>query len=364
MKLVVGRDALLGALSRAVGVVDRRTTIPILACAHLTAKAGSLQVRATDMDMQVCVDVGCSSEAGGVLAVEASLLHDALKALPAGGEVILEGMDTGRLSVRCGRSNFRIPYLPADAFPSLPEDRLEAAGAVPAAELSAGLKGVIHAASRNEARFILNGVLLEAAPTGLRFVATDGKQLALCDRPANVPSLPPIILPFRAATQIQRTFTEGAVAMKTNGRLLHLSSEGVSLTAKLIEGGFPPYALALAKPREQTLTVETRTFTNLLRRALVVAHDSDRTVRLKIAPGLISMLAHHINRGDTEDQIEAAYEGPEARLSAPADQLVSALEQSGAEMVELQFGGESPILVRPVAAESPAFLVATLSRAG
>lgn len=359
VNLTIDREAILDATSRAMGAVMRRTLIPILTHVHLQGQDGELEVRATDLDLQVAVRAPCDITTPGALTCSAQALFDVLRSFPSGGEVSLSLVD-GRLHVMCGRSTFRLPTMRSSEFPHLPEDGLIECGPIAAEALLAAVATVQHAICRDGAKFALCGLRMVRAKDGLHCVATDGRQMALAVSACDLSDqFPPITVPQGAVEQLRRTFPTGDIQIAASDRLVRFCGSGAEMVSKVIEADYPDYMAAVGKVGEGCATLEAAQLASMLRRALVVARDTDRTARLTISAGSVAMAAYDMNIGDITDEIEAVYDGDDVRISTPAGQLIEAMDRSGAEMVDLRFGPTSPmLLIRPVAAEAPVFMIA------
>ena len=135
MKLTIERSALLGALSHAQNVVERRNTIPILSNLQLVAEDGKLSLTATDLDLAMVETVSADVQQSGGTTAPAHIMHDIVRKLPDGAQVELDSTDGNRMSVRAGRSNFALSCLPREDFPLMADDELPHRFMLPALDL-------------------------------------------------------------------------------------------------------------------------------------------------------------------------------------------------------------------------------------
>jgi DNA polymerase-3 subunit beta len=210
MRVVLERSNLIRSLGHVHRVVERRNTIPILSNVLLSADGSSLELKATDLDLEVTEAAPATVEQKGATTVPAYLLYDIVRKLPDGSEVMLKTDEDGNaMSVISGRSSFRLQCLPQSDFPEL------SAGTFPHIFRldSPALKGLIErtqfAISTEETRYYLNGIYLHAIETDgklkLRAVATDGHRLARAEveAPAGSEGMPGIIIPRKTVSELQ-----------------------------------------------------------------------------------------------------------------------------------------------------------------
>src|SRR5512140_1512367 len=182
MELKIGVQDLAKALGRSQGIVEKKSTMPILSHVLLEArKAGQLVVSATDLDLAVSSEHACEVLKEGSLAVSARHLYEIVRALPE-PSVTLKRAQNNYLEVRSGSAEFRIVGLPAEDFPALPKfDKVPFSDVDPAFLLDM-IERTSFAVSTDETRYNLNGVYFEPAAGSLRAVATDGHRLSLAER--------------------------------------------------------------------------------------------------------------------------------------------------------------------------------------
>ncbi|MEM1313067.1 MAG: DNA polymerase III subunit beta, partial [Pseudomonadota bacterium] len=186
MKISVERAALLKAMSRAQGVVERRTTIPILSNVLLEGEGDKLTLRATDLDVETLETIPAMVEQAGAVTAPAHMLHEIVRKLPDGSQSSLtHDAGAGRLEVRAGRSDFKLATLPKEDFPVMASSEYAVSFEAPAPVLRRLFDKAKFAISTEETRYYLNGVYMHVAEGAegktLRCVATDGHRLARVD---------------------------------------------------------------------------------------------------------------------------------------------------------------------------------------
>lgn len=303
MKLIIEREAALAATARAASVAARRSTIPILQNLRLEAGPGRLSVAGADLDMEAVAVAEAAVEAAGAVTVPAQWLLGALKTLPAGGQLAVELQPApGRLTLRCGRSRFQLPTLPASDFPTMP-----------------------------------------AAGGGHRAAATDGSRLALAEGgcPEGWGEAPGVILPRQAAAELRRLIDgrAGEAALWTNGVLFRAELEGWRLTCKLIDGRFPDYVRVIPAGHPGRLELDVAAFTAALKRCAAMAADKARSVRLALSAGEVALRSRDGDGGEAEDSLDADYSGEPVEFSFNGGFLLEIAGQMAGERLAMELGG-------------------------
>ena len=239
MKITIERASLLRSLAHVQSVVERRTTIPILANVLLDAKDGQLGLTATDMDITIAEKVDAEISQSGTMTAPALTLCDIVRKLPEGAQVELDSEGNAeRLTLRSGRSTFTLACLPAGDFPAMTEDDQPHNFSLSAADLRGLVDHTRFAISTEETRYYLNGIYLHAADEDgvamLRAVATDGHRLARFQvpLPTGAAGIPGVLVP-RTTAQAPRTLTDapaGHVAGCLAASRARLRLRGLGLT--------------------------------------------------------------------------------------------------------------------------------------
>ena len=217
MKLSIDRAALLRSLSHVQSAVERRNTIPILSNVLMKAEDGVLSLATTDMDLEINEAVAAKVSTPGATTTPASTLFDIVKKLPEDSEVQMELDASGnQMSVKAGRSNFRLACLPVGDFPEIGQGDLPTSFSIPANELRALIDRTKFAMSTEETRYYLNGIYVHAAENEgvkvLRAVATDGHRLARFEMPLpeGAEDMPGVIIPRKAVAELRKLVDEAA----------------------------------------------------------------------------------------------------------------------------------------------------------
>lgn len=316
MKVTVEQSALLKSLSHVYRVVERRNTIPILANVLLRASGGALQLKATDLDIEVVETLAANVAVDGATTVPAHTLHDIVRKLAEGAELQVEtGIDASQLVLRGGRSRFQLQSLPEQDFPDMAEGEPTHRFTMPASELKRLLEKTQFAISTEETRYYLNGIFMHTVDTEagvmLRAVATDGHRLARTELPAPAGSagMPGIIIPRKTVAEVLKLVSEveadASVSLSTSKIRFTIGS--VVLTSKLIDGTFPDYTRVIPVANDKRLIVERADFTRAVDRVSTISSERGRAVKLALTEGRLTLSVNNPDAGNAVEEIEVDY---------------------------------------------------------
>jgi len=356
MKVSIERAALLKAMSRAQGVVERKNTIPILGNVLIEAEGGSLRLRATDLDIEVIQTLPAMVEAAGATTVAAHLLHDIVRKLPEGAQLSLEAQgETGRLDVIAGRSRFSLATLPREDFPVMASSEYECSFSAPAPLLRRLFDKSKFAVSTEETRYYLNGVYLHPAEgedgPSLRAVATDGHRLARVDAelPAGAESAPPVIVPRKTVGELRKLLDddETEIAISVSPTKIRFSAEDLVLTSKVIDGAFPDYARVIPVANARRLEVDAAEFAAAVDRVATVSQERSRTVKLAMEADQLKLSVNAPDSGSAAEELVVAYADEPMEIGFNAKYLLEIAGQIDRENAVFLFADPgAPTLVR------------------
>lgn len=358
MKFRCERDVLVDALVVAGRAVPRGVAQPILTGirAELTMPGPQLTFTGHDRELTMSVTVrhGVQGEVAGAVVVPARLAADVARSLPPGGVEVTS--DDGHVRIAAGRAEFSLRAFSDDDFPRI----LPPSGdpvTLPTTEFAAGLRQVIPAASSDEARPILTGVLVSAEDDGLRLVATDSYRLAVRDLPGQsvLSQGQSVLVPSRALNELTKVLgTSEELTLQLGEREASFLAGDVRLTSVLIEGDFPPYRGLIPSSYPNRLTVGRDALLEGLRRVRLLAREAT-PVRLAMSAEGLELVAVTQDVGQAHEMIDAKFEGTELTTAFNPDYLIQGLEvMAGDEAVVGTVDALKPAVLR--SPESPDFL--------
>lgn len=383
MKFRCERDVLLEALTTAGrAIASRGGALPVLSGVRLETTADDLRVVGTDLDLTIQVSVRVSVTTPGVVVAPGRLVTDIVRALDPGAVTVESDDDDDELRITAGRSNFSVRTHPAGDFPRLPPISGEAVR-LPATGLTEALRQVVRAASSEDSRPILTGVLMAAEQGGLRLVATDSYRLAVRDLPGIgvLREDQHVLVPSRALAELQRLLSsaaktsgapdrgtgdgadsavgaggtagapnaEGATAVQGPAReegpaaILRLGEHdatfelgSVTLTTRLIEGDFPNYRQLIPHNYPNSLIVGRDALLDAVRRVKLMVRDPTTPVRIAMRSDGIELTVITQDWGQATEEVDAKYEGAEMVVAFNPAYLIDGVEAITSDEVQLE----------------------------
>jgi DNA polymerase-3 subunit beta len=355
MKFRAERDALLEAITTAGrAAATRGTALPALTGVRLEITGDQLQLAGTDLDVTIQVQMQVAGGEDGVCVIPARLATDIVRGLEP-GSVSFE-VDENEARIAAGPTHYAVRVLPPEEFLRLPQPSGDAV-TLAASDFADALRQVVPAASRDEARPILTGVLMAAEAGGLRLVATDSYRLAVRDLPGTsvLQEGQTVLVPSRALAELNRVVT-GAdqVTLRLASDEAGFEVGTTRLTTRLIEGEFPNYRQLIPQSYPNRLIVGKEPFLNAIRRVKLLAKDAT-PVRLTLRPDGLELVAVTQDVGQAREDLEAKYEGSEMVVAFNPEFLIDGVEAITGDEVQLDtLDALKPATVR--SAENPNFL--------
>lgn len=356
MKVTVERAELLKSLGHVHRVVERRNTIPILANVLVKAEKSALNLKATDLDLEVIETIAAEVSPAGSTTVPAHMFYEIVRKLPEGSQVVLESSsDRAVLAIRAGRSRFTLQTLPESDFPDLAAGDMSHKFTLAAADMKRLINKTQFAISTEETRYYLNGIYLHTAGSGktasLRAVATDGHRLAQADLdvPSGAAGMPGIIVPRKTVIEVQRLIedNEAEVQIQLSNAKIRFSIGDVVLTSKLIDGTFPDYARVIPSGNDKELVVDKKDFEAAVDRVSTVSSERGRAVKLSLSAGKLVLSVTNPDSGSATEEIEVEYDGDPIDIGFNSRYLLDIAGQLDGEAAVLKLADPgSPTLIQ------------------
>jgi DNA polymerase III subunit beta len=343
MEITVSKFELLRELTATQGVVERKTTIPILSNYLFEAGGDKLSLTATDLDLSLRTACTAKVKKEGSCTIPARKLHDYVKLLPD-ADITIKLLENHWVSIRCGRSNTKMVGMARSNFPSLPQFPTAGVVKIPANILRAMIAKTTFAIANEESRYTLNGALMVLKPESITLVATDGHRLAHIERSGEkfdgVSGEMKTLIPKKAMDEIKSLLdgsdVEGIEFAKDESTLYFRIGPRL-LTSRQLTGQFPNYEAVLPKDNNRSIVVNCEDLTGAIQRVAQFADERSRAVRMKMDKGELKLSASSTETGESEDSIETDYNGDAITIGFNAQYLLDFLKATGSGEVRLEF---------------------------
>jgi len=342
MEFTVSKSDLVRELSLSQGVVEKKTTIPILSNVLLEAAGDRVTLTATDLELGIRCSCPARVKKEGSGTVPARKLLDYMRLLPE-GDVNMKFLDNHWASITSGRSRTRIAGMSRESYPELPV-MPEPTAEIPIKLLATMIARTSFAISMEESRFTLNGALLLLRPEGLTMVATDGHRLAYMqaapgDSPA--PEKPfRALIPRKAMNELTKLADDAgedgkAIVAADDNHLFFQVGHRLLMTRKLT-GNFPDYERVLPKDHQFTATLERNEIRGAIERVAQFADERSRAIRVQFATGEVRVFSSSVETGESEESVPSQYDGPDLEIGFNAQYLLDFLRAISQDQVAIE----------------------------
>lgn len=359
MKFTITREKLQEGLTAVNAAVPTKTTLPVLSNILVEATRDGLRLSGTDLDIAVSTTIPASVDQEGSLTLPSRKLLDIVRELPSAA-IRISGSGETRATIECGKSRFKLLGLPKEEFPAFPSVSFEGGWRVPSKDLQKLITHVSFAASTEESRPILNGVLWELKGDRMRMVATNGHRLARMDVPITGGKgdgqKADLIVPPKALDQIKKLFgTDDEVELARSDNHLGFRSPSTQVLTRLIEGPYPNYEQVIPRENDKIATSDKAALIAALRRMSIVASDQTHRIRMAFANGSCKLSVQTPDLGEAQEELAVTYEGDPLEIGFNAQYLLEVLRYIPTDEVRLTFKApERAATCEPVGWDDPA----------
>ena len=358
MKFTITREQLQEGLVAVAASVPTKTTLPVLSNILLEATRDGIRLSGTDLDIAVSTTVNASVDQEGAITLPARKLVEIIRELPSAA-IRVTASGEQRVTIECGRSKFKLLGLPREEFPAFPAVKFDSSWRTSSGDLQKLIGHVAFAASTEESRPILNGVLWELRPERMRMVATNGHRLARMDVPSAATggsSQADLIVPPKALEQIRRLFgSDEQVEIARSENHLGFRSEKTQIFTRLIEGPYPNYEQVIPRDNDKTATADKAALTSALRRMSIVASDQTHRIRMAFANGSCKLSVQTPDLGEAQEEVTVSYDGEPLEIGFNASYMLEILKYMPTDEVKMTFKApERAATCEPVGWNDPA----------
>jgi DNA polymerase-3 subunit beta len=342
MEISVSKFELLKELTATQGVVERKTTIPILSNFLFEAANDRLTITATDLDLSLRTSCAAKVKREGACTIPARKLYDYVRLLPD-TDISIKLLENHWVNIRAGRSNTKMVGMARANFPGLPTFPTTGAVKIPAQTLRSMIARTIFAISSEESRYTLNGGLMVLKPESITMVATDGHRLAHIEKQGekfDVSGEQRTLVPKKAMSEIysllQNSDVEAIEFAKDESTLFFRIGERL-LTSRQLTGQFPNYEAVLPREANKFVVLHGADLNTSIQRVAQFADERSRAIRMKLDKNELKISSSSTDAGESEDSIETAYTSDPVTIGFNSEYLLDFLKASDGGDVRLEF---------------------------
>jgi len=313
MDFTTSKADLLKELTLTQGVVEKKTTIPILSNLLFEVDESTLRISATDLDLGMRCGCPAKAKEVGSGTLPAKRLFEIVRNLPD-AEVRFKLLENHWVQVTCARSSFKLVGMARDNFPVLPV-LPKALAALPAGVCSSMIQKTIFAISSEESRYTLNGALLLLKPETVSMVATDGHRLALVERDVLVQALKSelrLLIPKKAMGELLRLISEveeeTPVELSKDESHLFFQVGSRILISRMLTGQFPNYEAVLPRENNRVVELDKELTLSAIRRVALLADERSHAVRMQFEKDKVEISSSSGEYGEAHEVLDAAYD--------------------------------------------------------
>jgi DNA polymerase-3 subunit beta len=350
MEVKLQRNLVLQELSILQGVVEHRTTIPILANILAETFEDRLRLVATDLDLTILTDCAAAVHSGGRVTLESRVFQNLVRNLPS-DEFVLR-LDGDSVEITSGRFHSRLSVTDPAEYPTVPEVPDSSNYELPLDLFQLMLKRVEFAITKDDPKFQLNGALVKILPGEIEIAATDGHRLAVvrASAPEEKPPFEQQLFPRKLLTEFSR-FSDENVRISVGENHLGFWMGDRTLVSRIVDLRFPQYERVIVRDNPYRARVDRQELLSSLRRVSLMAHEKARGVRFRFdaAAGEMTLVSMGSDKGSAEEVLSVSYQGEPIDVALNAVYLMDVLQVLDAEFIEMQMkDGNTQTVIVPV----------------
>jgi len=349
MKIVFKTAELQKATHILQSVVSTKSTLPILSNILLETKFDTTTLTATDLEVGVSLTIDAKAEVEGATTIPAKKFCDIIREMTA-DEIIFTAKKNNVITIESGKSFFKIIGLPKEEFPKIPEFKNKDVIKMSEKLLKTMLGMTYFAVSRDEARYVLNGILFNLKDGSLRLAATDGRRLALIERDIAVAKNAKLnaIVPSKAIYELLKILSgegDASVIFEENHVLFEVGN--VRIISRLIEGEFPRYEQVIPKEAKEKMRISRDEFMLATKRASLFTTPDSQAIRMDVNRNKATISKTAQNLGEVKEDLDAEYKGDDLTIGFNPTYLLDVLKNMTDEEISIELTSpDKPAVIR------------------
>jgi len=361
MEFTINRDIFLKSLGHAYGIIEKKTTLPILSNILIEAKDSNIRITATDLDIIYSEEIFVQElKKEGSTTTSASILYDILRKLEPNTKVELSLQSTNKLKLVSGNSKFNLLCISSDNFPLSNEDIEQKTFKIPSQKMLKLLNKTKISISNDETRHYLNGIYLHKTniknKSFLSGVATDSHRLSFSSLEID-PSTDfvSIILPKKTIFQLISLLEQSTSVIKISNNKSKIKFEidsGV-LISKVIDGRFPDYSKVIPRDNDKVLQIKLNEFKNSVERVITVSSDRKEGLKMTISKNFLQLSVNSPNSGEGTESINVKFNSDDMNISFNSRYLIDITSQIEDDSIVINLkDANSPVLIKDLSDKS------------
>lgn len=358
MEFRIDKEAFLKALQKIQGIVEKRTSMPILSNVLLETTDSGLNVTATDLEVGMKSFYPAEVLQPGRITIGAKKIYEIVKELP-NQQILFATKENDWVEIRCGKVHFNIVALSAEEFPYFPAIQEENLFEIRCDLLKGMIEKTAYAICNDDTKYNLNGLFTKvesASPDEqlLRMVATDGHRLSIASCPLKGNAGPElekgIILPKKGVSELKKIAEEdgGTLMFGFMDNSAVIKRGDSYMVMRLVDGEFPDYNRVIPAANTRSILVNKEDFSHSVRRMAILSSEKFKGIMLEISPQGIKISSSNPELGDAMEEIDVVYEGEPLAVRFNARYLLDVLSVAETDRVELKFKDElAPSIIIP-----------------
>ncbi len=357
MELKISREVLLDGVQKTLGIVEKRTTMPILNNILVKAGNGKVRIAATNREISLIADYDAEIVEPGEITLSARKLYEMIREIQ-GEQLHIDLSDSNWIHIRCGKTHFRVPGISAEDYPKIDEDENVGYYKIKGSILLDMIDKTFFAMATDETRVNLNGTLFEAEKIEdhftVKMVATDGHRLSLASLDTGQGEFltleKGVIIPRKGMAEIRKVIEGDSQEIEIGiiKGFCVIRKENTVLKVSLIESDYPDYKRVIALPPGVDIELDREQFLRSLKRMGVISSEKYSGVKIKLQGSKILLNSNNPDVGEASDEIDIPQSDKEFEVGYNVRYMIDAVEAINEKNVILELrDGLRPGAIRP-----------------
>ena len=349
MKFKIVRSTFLEGLKGVQNIVAGKGSLPIIQNVYLEANGKELKMTTTDLDISIKAICECEVIEQGISTLPVKLLFNSISKA-AEGEIEIEIDAKDRALIKAGSAKYKLAGMPGAEFPKLPQDDQQDIYKIPQATLKEMLRKVAYAASQDDTRRTLKGVLMSFKNGKLTMVATDGRRLAMVEQEIEFPltSERDIVLPSKAVNELQRSLNgDEELEISVHKSQICFKTGTLMIYSKLMDDVYPNYNQVIPANTSEKVVVDRQLLFDALERASVMTMDEAHSTKLIFSDGKLTVTSAANDIGEAKDEVPIKYSGDTIEIMFNPTYVMDPLRAIDDDEVSIHLNnGHSPAIIK------------------